>query len=367
MSETNEGQVEFKRALASVKRIDSIEAIPEADSIEVAVIGGWKVVTRKGEFSSGDLGIFVEIDAFVPTALAPFLSKGKEPRVFNGVQGERLKTIRLRGQISQGLLIKPEIDPAKGYFWNTSDGNRLILSEGDDLTELLGILKWEAPEEFARNNAKGSFPYFIPKTDQERVQNLSRQLAKWKEEDELWEVTEKLDGSSMTVFFHDGKFGVCSRNLELKFDEEFQGTFWKAALALNLDTSLPNYCETFGKSLAIQGELIGPGIQKNPYGLDKHEFRVFDVFDIGEQKYWNPEMRLGLCYTLLLPHVPTGQRTLRWVYGGQFDMQSLLNFADGESAVGSVKAKREGIVFKNWEKPELSFKVISNEWLLGEK
>lgn len=365
MNEVNQEQVEFKRALASVKRIDSIEPIPEADSIEVAVIGGWKVVTRKGEFSSGGLGIFVEIDAFVPTALAPFLSKGKEPRVFNGVQGERLKTIRLRGQISQGLLIKPEVDPAKGYFWNTPDGNRLILSEGDDLTELLGILKWEAPEEFARNNAKGSFPHFIPKTDQERVQNLSRQLAKWKEEDELWEVTEKLDGSSMTVFFHDGKFGVCSRNLELKFDEEFQGTFWKAALALNLDTSLPNYCESFGKSLAIQGELIGPGIQKNPYGLDKHEFRVFDVFDIKEQRYWNPDDRFRLTETLLLLNVPLPER--RIMYGTEFSMEYLLDCANGFTFLPNSRAKREGIVFKNWDNPELSFKVISNEWLLGEK
>ena len=93
------------RKLASIRKIDAIDPIPGADAIECASVGGWKVVVKKGEFHPGDLAAYFEIDSWIPTAVAPFLSKGKEPRVYNGVQGERLRTIKLRGQISQGLLL----------------------------------------------------------------------------------------------------------------------------------------------------------------------------------------------------------------------------------------------------------------------
>jgi RNA ligase (TIGR02306 family) len=93
------------RKLASIRKIADIRPIPDADAIEVAVVDGWKVVVKKGEYSVGDLAVYLEIDAWVPHALAPFLSKGQEPREYNGVKGERLRTVKLRGQVSQGLLL----------------------------------------------------------------------------------------------------------------------------------------------------------------------------------------------------------------------------------------------------------------------
>ena len=125
------------RKLATIRKIDELRPIPEADAIECAVIGGWTVVVKRGEFSEGDLAVYCEIDSWIPHALAPFLSKGKEPRVFDGIAGERLRTMKLRGQLSQGLLLPFAI--MKPFF------DDILFTEGVDVSELLGIVKYEAP------------------------------------------------------------------------------------------------------------------------------------------------------------------------------------------------------------------------------
>ncbi len=160
-----------ERELATVRMIDAIEAIDGADAIEVAIVGGWAVVVKKGEFAAGDLAVYLEIDSWVPTELAPFLSKGQDPREYNGVKGERLRTIKLRGQISQGLLL-----PMLMLDETTRGGDAVnFCEEGSNVTEVLGIQKWEAPANAQlAGQARGNFPPLIPKTDQERVQNLSQ-------------------------------------------------------------------------------------------------------------------------------------------------------------------------------------------------
>ena len=338
------------RKLAVVKKIDAIEPIENADAIEVAVIGGWKVVVKKGEFSVDDLAIYVEIDSWVPHHIAPFLSKGKEPREYNSVKGERLRTVRLRGQISQGLLLPLSVLPhSLGYQYSAP--------EGDDVTEWLGIQKWEAPiPACLAGSVRGNFPSVIPKTDQERIQNLCTELAQWNSESLTWEVTEKLDGSSMTVYClqqadaYDS--GVCSRNLDLKRDEN--NTFWKVAIREQLIEKL----QSTGKNLAIQGELIGEGIQNNPYSIRGHEFFLFDVYDITEGRYFTPEQRRNLAKELDIKHVP--------VYldrsSVNCSIQELLIEAESKSHF-NIDTEQEGLVFKCNEK-EISFKVISNKFLL---
>jgi RNA ligase (TIGR02306 family) len=124
------------RKLATIRKIDELNPIEGADAIECAVVGGWKVVVKKGEYQVGDEAIYCEIDSWIPHELAPFLSKGKEPREYEGVKGERLRTIKLRGQLSQGLLLPLGISV---YDVNAE------LNEGDDVTEHLNIKKWEKP------------------------------------------------------------------------------------------------------------------------------------------------------------------------------------------------------------------------------
>ena len=325
------------RKMATVRVIDSIFPIPDADAIECAVIGGWKVVTKKGEYKPGDLAVYCEIDSWIPNELAPFLSKG-EPKEYNGIKGERLRTVRLRKQLSQGLLMPYSV---VGSLWG----------EGDDVSELLNIQKWEAPvNPQLAGQVKGDFPSVIPKTNQERIQNLKRDLPSL--DGELFEVTEKLEGSSMTCYMINGEFGVCSRNMDLKRDEN--NTFWRVAI----EQSIENKMRTLASdNYAIQGELIGPGIQGNIYNLNKHTFRVFDIYDIDAGEYVFPETRHQIVEALGLTHVP-----LIGFLAIQANMDYLLETAEGNSLLND-KQEREGLVYKAAQ-GQFSFKAISNKYLL---
>lgn len=342
------------RKLASIRKIDEIRPIKDAEAIECAVMGGWTVVVKKGEYQPGDLAVYCEIDSWIPTELAPFLSKGKEPREFEGVKGERLRTIRLRGQLSQGLLLPYSV---LGGLVDLVDF--AYPTEGDDVTEVLGIKKWEAvlPAQLA-GEAKGLFPSLIPKTDQERVQNLVEEVKAAVEAGSLFEISEKLEGSSMTCYLIDGEFGVCSRNLDLRETEG--NTFWATARAEGIEEKM----RTSGLSggYAIQGELIGPGIQGNIYKLSKPEFRVFDVYNIADGVYLTPEARRSLIEHMGLKHVPVITCGKDLSTGSVAD---LLDWAEGPSRLNE-KQEREGIVFKQ-TKGGMSFKAISNKYLLGEK
>jgi RNA ligase (TIGR02306 family) len=339
------------RKMASIRKIDDIRPIDGADAIECAVVGGWTVVVKKGEFAVGDLAVYCEIDSWIPTELAPFLSKGKEPREFEGVRGERLRTVKLRGQLSQGLLLN--LDTALS-FTNT-------FQEGDDVSEVLNIKKWEmqVPAQLA-GQVKGNFPSLIPKTDQERCQNLVKEIAGAIESGLRFEVTEKLEGSSMTCYVIGGEFGVCSRNLDLKRDEH--NTFWKVAIEEDIEEKM----RQFGEDFAIQGELIGPGIQGNIYKLSKPEFHVFDVYNVTAGVYLTPIQRQALIEKMGLKHVPVLN------YGADLsdtlqveDVDGLLKFAEGKSGLCKTQ-EREGVVFKE-HNGGFTFKAISNKYLLGEK
>lgn len=346
------------RKMATVRRINDILPIQNADSIECAVLGGWKVVIQKGEFKAGDLAVYCEIDSWIPTAFAPFLSKGKEPSEFEGIKGERLRTVKLRGQLSQGLLLSLDVLGGDKIKELESQNGSL---EGVDVSELLNIQKWEkvAQEPQVTKLDAQPFPSFIRKTDQERIQNLGRQLSQWIETASEFEITEKLEGTSITIYRKDGHFGVCSRNLDIGRTEQADAVtmYWRVANETRIEDQLASLGYD---NIAIQGELIGPGIQKNIYKLKEKEIRVFDVFDITRQAYLLPEERLKLVESLNLKHVPSlGTYTM----GGDTTMESILALAEGKSLLNKG-TEREGLVFKSG--PE-SFKAISNKYLLNEK
>jgi len=333
------------RKLASIRKIDSIRAIEGADAIECAVVGGWTVVVKKGEFAAGDLAVYCEIDSWIPHALAPFLSKGNEPRVYDGIAGERLRTIRLRGQLSQGLLLGVDVVLNLNQFFD----------QGSDVTELLGIVKYEAPiPAQLAGEVKGMFPSWIQKTDQERIQNLKEELAYWAKEQHAWEITEKLDGSSMTVYLRDGEFGVCSRNLELKPSET--NSLWKVAVANDLELKL----RRANRNIALQGELIGEGIQGNPYKSKGQDFFLFDIYNIDTNKYFTPAERKAFVDEFNIKHVPVFGSL---VMDESTTVDALLTLAEGKSVMGMVGCEREGLVFKILDM-QCSFKAISNKFLL---
>lgn len=334
------------RKMATVRRIDALRPIVGADAIECALVGGWTCVVKKNEYQPGDLAIYCEIDSFIPSAVAPFLTRpGQTAKTFSGVEGERLRTVKLRGQLSQGLLLPLSILP---------EGSVQVDA---DVSELLGILKYEAPIPASLSGEiKGMFPFIIPKTDQERIQNLSAEWAEWQTGSLTWEVTEKLDGTSMTVYCIDGEIGVCSRNLDLKRSTE--NSLWKAAIQAGLEEKLLGD----GRNIAVQGEMIGSGVQGNIYKLRNQEFRVFDVYNIDAGKYLTPVERKSFVATHNLAHCPEIEAAMSL---SRFTIAELLLFAEGKSVTGDAapRAEREGLVFKCHER-ELSFKAISNRFLL---
>lgn len=341
--------------MAYIAEVTHVFDIPDADNIVKLVINaGWPVVAKRGEFKVGDLVVYFEIDSWVPTELAPFLTKGTEPREYNGVKGERLRTVRLRKQLSQGLVL-PLVRKMGG--WVLPDPHALIVNKGDLVGDLLGVQKWEAPETFENGKPKGNFPSFCPKTDAERIQNCARDLQHWIEQGYSFEVTEKLHGTSFTAIYVDGEFMVCSRNLALK---EGEGTYWAVAEK----NMLLEKMIALGANVAVQGEIVGPGILKNQYGLTEPELYVFNVFDIDKKSYMGPAERAEIVEQFGLKMVPVVWETYvmgKCAIGEDLTVNVLLELAEGKSKING--SEREGLVFKCIEDPSVQFKAVSNRWL----
>jgi RNA ligase (TIGR02306 family) len=361
-----------ERRLASIKKITALKAIEGADRIECATIdGGWEVVVKKGEFKVGEQCLYIEIDAWVPHELAPFLSKGKEPREFRRVRGERLRTIKLKGQLSQGLVFTVEVCVKMAAYYDDYvdyyDSLEALLDDldfhGISLDEKFGIQKWEMPTSSRlRGQVKGAFPSTIPKTDQERVQNLDGEID-W---DDEYQISIKLDGTSMTMWLDENGWHVCSRNLELRLEQEGNYLVDECNRRIGFlrgglgdDASLKPLM-----GLAFQGELVGEGIQGNRENLHGHTFYVFDVWNINDQFYLNTIDVKQLFYRWDFIHVPILKINTKLSRIGVNSIETALKFADGGSLLNDV---REGVVFKRTHGDRFTFKAISNEFLMKTK
>jgi RNA ligase (TIGR02306 family) len=335
------------RKLARVVKIDKLEKHFNADTLDILTIGGWKVVAKSGLHKEGDHVIYLEIDSFVPTTLAPFLTKeGKTPKQFEGVSGEVLKTIKLRGQLSQGMVIPIRETPIA----------HMELSLEQDVTDLLGILKYEKPLPASlAGNIRCHFPSVVPKTDAERIQNLSTELEFWKSSSPKMYVTEKLDGTSFTCMRLNEDIHVCSRNYSLYETEG--NTYWNIFRKNNLESVL----KSLPFNAAIQGEIVGHGIQENQYGLKNQELYVFSIYDIDNKSYLSYDKMKQFCEDNSLNSVPFIQNI---ELDSNVTIENLLEKADGASVVGSNSSNREGLVWRGFDNPEICFKTISNTWLL---
>lgn len=332
------------RKLASIQIIKSLESIEGADAIEKAKVLGWQVVVKKGEFKPGDLVVYCEIDSLMPD---------REEFEFLRPRKMRIRTIRLRGEISQGICFPLSILPA-GFD----------IKEDSDCTDALKITKYEPPlPACLSGKAKGRFPSFMPKTDETRVQVLQETLDKYK--GEKCYVTEKLDGSSATYYLNNPEFGVCSRNLELLEDEE--NSFWKAAREMDIENKL----RSTGINIMIQGEMIGEGIQSNKLKLRGQRIWFFNAFDIDKRKYLNFYELKQLLENLDLPMVPVVSTD----YILENDIDAIIKMATIKSTI-YPEAWAEGIVIRplidkyeisneNFVNGRISFKAVNPEFLLS--
>lgn len=352
-----------ERVMASVEVVEEVQDIEGADRLQHYRVKGWWVVDQKGKYLVGDSVVFCEIDSFVPESIAPFLTKGKA-KTFNGVQGNVLKTIRLRGARSQGLLLPLSV---------AEEVIVLELMVGLDVSIPLGIVKYERQENERGSNGNieqaGEWPHFIPKTDQERIQNHYKKLKNggfWK----VWEITEKLEGQSFTAYIFQGEIGVCSRNVRLKLDAENNWT--RAFHKYNLQEQLSLIAQHCGFEFAIQGELCGPGIQGNIYGLKEQQLFIYNIRNLSEHRDLNPAERWKFhtdYFAGNIQHVPVHgdlrEDTFQTCHnlctptGGSLSLDEILASATAPSALAEVR--REGLVFKSFDGE--SFKAISNDYL----
>ena len=332
------------RKLASIKKIEEIKLIEGADKICAYRVGGWWVVDSVTKYKVGDLAVYYEIDSFLPVRPQfEFLRKSSFKRI-GTAEGFRLKTIKLRGQLSQGLLTPiPDgiVDP----------------KEGDDLTEALDIVKYEPPiPAQLAGKIKGTFPSFIPKTDETRIQNFESDIG-FSPVGERVYVCEKLDGSSATFYYNKGEFGVCSRNWELAETED--NSFWRAAKLLSLKEKFIK----LGRNIALQGELLSPGVQGNIYNFKDVNVYFFTAYDIDKHRRMYFDELEWVLFKLDLKIVPILDSN--YILPKENLSESMLQYAEGKSAL-NPDVEREGIVVRGLNK-EFSFKAISNKFLLSEK
>lgn len=357
----------MSRKLATIRKIDSLAPIEGKDRIELATLGGWTVIVQKGEFNTGDLCVYCEPDSLLPDKpMFEFLRK----RCWNDkYQGHRIKSMKMAGVYSYGIVFSTSIinGPVK---------------EGEDVSDAIGAKKYdpEADAEFALAEAeskkqnkfvrfmfrytwfrkvwmmffgkkKQSWPPFIVKTDEERVQNLKGFIAA--HEGESCYISEKCDGSSMSVSWNNGKLVVCSRNIWLKTPDS--SNYWKVARKYNLDKILKK-----NPNIYIQGELVGPGIQGNKYGFTELKFFVFNIKNKKTGERLDVNSMMAFCEQNKLSHVPI----LDIGYALESDVETILNKSKGKSEL--FDTEREGVVIRsnNTGPGNFSFKAINPDFLI---
>jgi hypothetical protein len=368
------------RKLASVQIVKSLEPIEGADKIEKCTILGFQCVVKKGDFNVGDKVVYFEVDSVLPER--PEFEFLRERKF-------RIRIIKLRKQVSEGLVMPMSIVPSGNY------------NEGDDLTEILKVSKHDPQavaeqkmldnlpkskfnfihkkmcrfswyrKVFLRKEIKLDFPEFVSKTDEERLQNMPDVLQR--EKDSLFTVSEKLDGCSGTYFVKKVNsffglrsryvFGVCSRNIYMKNYSD--NVYWHIAKENNLEQKMVDHCKEKNLHyLIIQGEITGPKIQKNRYELDCLDFYVFNV-QYGletNSMYFRTTLAQHkideVCETLRLKHVPV----LSYDYKLKDTVEEMVSYSKGRSTL-NPKIEREGVVVRNYKK-NISFKVLNPDFLL---
>lgn len=338
------------RKLASIQVVNEIRPIENADAIECVVILGWTVVAKKGEFKVGDKCVFFEIDSILPNEEKYSFLDYKEE--YNGY---RLKTVRLRGQLSQGLALPINI------FDIPED-----IEVGTDLTEQLKIRKYEPPVPEETGAKSSSRVWEIPKTDEERYQSNPALVEALK--GKKYYASVKLDGTSTTIILNfneddEPEVNVCGRNT--CYIESANNKYWAVTMKYSMKEKILDYYNKTGKRLAFQGELIGPKIQGNKMGLTENDLYIFNVWMAdGKQPFEKCDLdtSLKIAKDFGLNFVPI-ELTGEFVYTSD-ELQDLTKIKYNKYFPNAKPSQNiEGLVFRSIDM-KVSFKVVSNEFLL---
>lgn len=330
----------MERKLVSIQEVGAVEPIAGADNIMQARVMGWTVVIKKGELAPGDRCVFFEIDSVLPDG--PSWSEFLRARKF------RVRTVKLRGVLSQGLALPVSILEGE------------VPEVGVDVRERLGVIKFE-PELPDSREMAGNFPSEVPKTDEIRLQSALEVLGEIAGRD--FYVATKLDGSSATYFRGADGFTACSRNWALR---RGRNDVWRAADRYRLEEVLPEY-------LAVQGEMCGPGIQKNRLGLPELDLFIFSAYDARRGAFLGYHELVETCARLGLKMVPV-ERVVQGAEARDY-VHTLEGWLDASRGLyPGTSNRKEGIVVRPLEEAQsavlggrLSFKVINNEFLLKDE
>ena len=321
--------------LATIQKILDVQPCPNSDNLDLVKVLGWQVVTKRGEYSIGDLVVYICIDTVLP-----------ERPEFEFLRNKnfRIRPIRLRQQESAGICFPLSILPTEKM-----DAEGHDLYEGYDVTDILSIKHYEKPipPELA-GKMVGHIPGFLIITDELSLRTYPDAIP------ELWSrpyyITRKDDGCSGTFFRKDSIFGVCSRRIHLE-DTEGNG-YWKMARKYNIEAALT--AEFPNTDIAIQGEVCGPAIQENHLGLTEMELHIFNLFDIQNRKYLSYDTLTTFCAKYNLPMVVT----LNEGSSFSFTLEELIKFSseqkypNGQPAEGIVIRPKEGftsaVLKKSW-------------------
>lgn len=346
--------------LATVERVLKVEHHPNADKLDIIRVLGYDCIVGRDAYKENDLVVFIQPDSILP------IDKAWAQEPLRYCSRARVKAIRLRGSWSMGLVLNLSVPDS---MMDAEDADLAEYIEGDDLTEMLGVTKYEPPLP-TNLQARGGLPFQIPKTDEERYQNLRKLDDLMGEE---VDVTLKIDGSSATYYCllaghwpseEQTRVGLCSRSLELKLEDEdgnpLNSRWHEAERRYDILRKLRAYCEENNVSLALRGEVYGVGIQSldhNPHSLEPINFAAYSVYNITDKRY---ERLLDTHYSqhvaekLGIPHVP--------VLGSCELSQTLIDLYDHGSKKLDGKPF-EGVVIQHQYG---SFKVI-NKWYDAEK
>lgn len=312
--------------LVYVGKIMALEPIEKADKIMSATVvcgkgGKWKGVVRKNEFNLEDICLVYLPDAIVPES---------EEMRFLESSNWRVRMRRFRGAPSEVVIV-----PYKG--------EGVI---GTDLTKEKGVTKYHKPVPASlAGQIEGEFPGFIPKTDEPNYQSAQDLVEVL--HGKHYYITEKADGSSTTAFRYKGKFGVCSRNWEMKRNES--NGYWKVALKYKLE-------ERLREGYAIQWETCGPKIQSNPMQLKEIDGFMFSAYKIDEKRYFDYGELATLSIELGFPMVEILDA------GWRFNRDSVSELGTGSYKNGRA---REGVVVRSqalFDGKPISFKVINLDY-----
>ena len=317
--------------LCSIERIKSVETHPNADSLDIATVLGYKAIVKRGQYKSGDLICFIQPDCVLPDAPWATFYKSKSSRT---------KAIKLRGSWSMGII--ESLDNV-GLFFRDS------YEEGYEVSQILGVIKYEPPAPQSLD-AKGLLPFGIFKTDEERFQNLENIPY-----GEIVDVSLKYDGSSASYAFKNDEFAICSRSLHLK--EESLNKYTKIAKDLQIKEKLTAFCQNHKVNLCLRGEMFGSGIQgleNNPHSKKPLGFALFSVLNLDTLKYElkdSPFYFTKVAAELGLEAVKIAEENVALTPELINKYDELINKIDGNSF--------EGVVIKG---KSFSFKVINKHY-----